>query len=152
MNRILAIRSVHDFARNVIFARYSRRRLHHRLPHDAQDDRHAKSQPSPADAAQRRNAFAQDVTREAHMARLFGDVDLHDSPKQRMSAVPVLAQALQLDIIDRIFASQYEDKEQLRDLARILDSELAPSAFEPVYRCNLEASPIDELLEHQRVL
>src|SRR5579872_5150722 len=152
LDGVVTIRSVHDFARDMIFARYLRRRLHHHSALGAQDEGRGKCEPRRADRAQHRNTLAQVVAREAYMTRFFGDVDLHYATKQRMNVLAILAQYLALHVIDRIFPGQHEDEKQLRELERVPDHELCTPTFEPAQSWNVEAGPIDEFLEHQRVL
>src|SRR5262249_61656957 len=78
-------------------------------------------------------------------------MDLHDAPEQRMQ-LATAAQLHALDVVDGILAAEDEDEEQLRIGAAEMDHATRRQALPPYQAGDVEAGPVDELLEHQRVL
>ena len=70
--------------------------------------------------------LAQIVAREAEVARLLGDVDLRHALDERMHAL-ALGERHALGVVDRIFAAEHEDEEQLGEARAELDDD----AIEP---------------------
>ena len=151
MNGVLAIRLVEHRARDCVLADDLRRWPHHHLRHDAEDDRRSDAQNEALHRAELRHVLLQVVARETEVARLLGDVDLHDPLEQRMDRLAA-AQRRALHVIDRVLAAEHEEKKQLGKAARETDHQAARQPVERSQAGNVESAAVDELLEHQRVL
>ena len=64
-----------------------------------------------------RHLLPQVVAGEGEVARLLGDVDLHDALQQRVER-RAAAERGALHVVDRVLAAEHEDEEQLREAAR----------------------------------
>src|SRR5581483_6743991 len=151
MPRVARVRLGHDGPRDAVRADDLRRRPHHELRHLPEDQRRAERKHRARDDAERGHPLPEVVPREAEVPRLFGDVDLHD-PLQHGRQWAAAAQRRTLDVVDRVLAAEDEDEEERREARRVPDDALREEALAPGEARDVQARPVHELLEHERMV
>jgi hypothetical protein len=94
---------------------------------------------------------AQVLAGEGEVACLLRDVDPHDALDERVE-LAAAAQDRPLDVIDRVLTAEHEDEEHGREPAGHLHHRPGAEPEVPGEPRGIEATAVDELLEHQRVL
>jgi hypothetical protein len=128
------------------------RQAQHRCDGTGQDERRRQPQPGARERAEPRHALLEEPLGEAQVTRLLGHVDLHDAPDERVLGAAVPRQGATLDPVDGRLAGEHVQEEHLGE--RAPQARHAPRAerLQAAEAAHVETAPVDELLEHQRVL